>query len=92
MDFLDILTHWLNFLAPALAVAGLITIVTRILMRNRAATHSVWIQAAINCVVGVVALALGLWFFGRDGKMATYAALVLACASCQWLMQKGWKP
>jgi hypothetical protein len=28
----------------------------------------------------------GLWFFGHDGKMATYAALVLACASSQWWM------
>lgn len=91
MDFSDILTHLLNFLAPALAVAGLVTIVTRILTRNRAAGHSLWFQVAINSIAGVIALAFGLWFFGRDGKMASYAALVLSCASCQWLMQKGWK-
>jgi hypothetical protein len=25
--------------------------------------------------------AISLWFFGRDGKMATYAALVVTCAT-----------
>jgi hypothetical protein len=30
-------------------------------------------------------LALGLWYYGRDGKMATYSAMVLAAASSQWL-------
>jgi hypothetical protein len=91
MDFSDILTHLLNFLAPALAVAGLVAIVTRILMPNRAAAQSLWTQVAINFIVGAVALAVGLWSFGRDGKMASYAALVVCCASCQWFLQKGWK-
>lgn len=91
MDFSDILTHLLNFLAPALAVAGLVAIVTRILMPNRAVAQSLWTQVAINFIVGAVALAVGLWFFGRDGKMASYAALVVCCASCQWFLQKGWK-
>ena len=36
-------------------------------------------------------LLAGLWLLGRDGKVLTYAALVLATASCQWLLQRGWK-
>ena len=36
-------------------------------------------------------LVAGLVFFGRDGKMATYAALVLAIASSQWLLLRGWR-
>ena len=30
-----------------------------------------------------------LW--GRDGKMLTYAALVVACATCQWVLVRGWR-
>jgi hypothetical protein len=36
-------------------------------------------------------LAAGLWVFGRDGKMATYAALVVVVGSTQWLMGGGWR-
>ena len=39
----------------------------------------------------MAALAAGLWYFGVDGKMATYAALVVAIASCQWLSGRAWK-
>jgi hypothetical protein len=34
---------------------------------------------------------LGLWYFGHDGKMATYIGMVLLCASSQWLMQRDWR-
>ncbi len=43
----------------------------------------------MNCVAGVLALGLGLWFFGNDGKMASYAAMVIAIASSQWLVARG---
>jgi hypothetical protein len=42
-------------------------------------------------VAGLAALAAGLWYFGRDGKMAAYAALVLAVASAQWLVARAWR-
>ena len=35
-------------------------------------------------ILMVPALGLGLWLFGRDGKMASYGAMVVACASTQW--------
>jgi hypothetical protein len=45
-----------------------------------------------NSVCGLCALVAGLWFFGNDGKMASYLALVLASAASQfWLMQPGRK-
>jgi hypothetical protein len=31
-------------------------------------------------------LLIGLIGFGNDGKVVTYAALVLACATSQWLL------
>jgi hypothetical protein len=33
----------------------------------------------------------GLWFFGHDGKMASYGAMVLACATSQWVLLRGWR-
>jgi hypothetical protein len=42
-------------------------------------------------VAGAAAIVLGLWLFGHDGKMLTYGALVLACASSQWLQARGWR-
>ena len=91
MNLLDIFNHLLNFLAPALAVAGLVVLGARLVMRNRAVALALWTQLAVNFLVGALTLVLGLWFFGRDGKMASYAALVMGCASSQWLMHKSWK-
>jgi hypothetical protein len=45
----------------------------------------------MNSVAGALGLLGGLVFFGHDGKMATYAALVLSCASCQWVAAKAWR-
>ncbi|MEY3998468.1 MAG: hypothetical protein RLY60_1280, partial [Pseudomonadota bacterium] len=39
-----------------------------------------------NTVIGGVVLLLGLLWFGNDGKVMTYAVMVLACASTQWLL------
>ena len=42
----------------------------------------------VNSICGVCALLAGLWFFGNDGKMASYLALLVASAASQfWLMQ-----
>ena len=88
MGPLDFLNHLLNFVAPALAVGCLLALLAVIFTRKRPAARMLIAQAAINSVAGMVALALALWFFGRDGKMAAYAALVLVCASSQWLAMR----
>jgi hypothetical protein len=51
-----------------------------------------WVQSAINFTAGVAVLGAGLWHFGVDGKMATYAGMVAAIATTQWLCSRGWKP
>lgn len=48
-------------------------------------------MAGINALLGIVVLAMGLVLSGQDGRMMTYAALVLALGSCQWLMSGGWR-
>ncbi|OOG58586.1 hypothetical protein [Polaromonas sp. C04] len=91
MGPLDLLIQLLNFVAPALFVAIVTALASRLFERKGPAVHTWWAQVAINSVVGVAALLLGLWYFGHDGKMATYAALVLGCATSQWLMVRGWR-
>ncbi len=95
MNLWDALIHLLNFVAPALTLAFTLPFWARLMARfsdgKQAVSHSWLAQAAINFVAGVVVLAAGLWFFGRDGKMVTYAALVLVLASVQWGMGRGWR-
>ena len=86
---LDQLLHWLNFSYPALALGTLMALLGHVFARNRPAAPVLIAQVAINCIAGAAALIGGLWFFGRDGKMATYAALVLACASTQCWVRLG---
>ena len=87
----DLSIHLLNFAAPAAFVAALMLLFSRILWSKRPQALMWWSQLAINFAVCLTASVLGLWFFGRDGMMATYGALVLACATSQWVMQRGWR-
>jgi len=87
--------HLLNFVAPAAVVALLLVLSSRVFSRflapKRPVTQSIWAQVAIIFIVNVVVLAAGLVFFGNDGKMATYAAMVLAFALGQWVLARGWR-
>ncbi|MBI2769923.1 MAG: hypothetical protein HYX47_09890 [Burkholderiales bacterium] len=91
MGPLDLLIHLTSFAAPALAVALLVAAAARFLLPKRPGARIYLAQAAINFVAGLVALAAGLWYFGNDGKMLTYAGLVLACATSQWLASRAWQ-
>ena len=91
MAFLDQLNHLLNFCAPAFAVGILLAVFGSFVGKKSPSVPASSVQAAINCIAGVVALALGLWFFGRDGKMASYAAMLVATASTQWAGSRGWR-
>ena len=86
MSPLDTLIHLLNFAAPALGVALGVSLFSLLLMKNRTLSLAIYTQTAINFVVCLLALAAGLWFFGRDGVMATYGAMLLCVASSQWVM------
>ncbi len=90
MGFLDLSYHLLGFFAPALAVALLVALAARFIVPGRTPNRAWWTQAAINFIVGALVMAAGLWHFGVDGKMASYAALIAAVASCQWACSRGW--
>jgi len=91
MGSLDFFFHLLGFCAPAVAVAILVALAARVLSPRRAKYGPWWVQAAINSIAGVLVLGVGLWYFGVDGKMATYAVLVAVVASCQWVGSRGWR-
>ena len=92
MGPLDALIHLLNFMAPALCLAVLTPSLTRIFTRKVSIAPVWWAQVAINFAFCMLMLVSGLVFFGRDGKMASYAAMVLACASSQtWMLRKAWR-
>lgn len=89
MGFLALLNHVINFVAPALWLALLMPLLSRVFMKNRPVAFTMYRQSAIHFGVGVVALSLGLVLFGRDGKMLTYLAVVMSIATSQWVMGKG---
>jgi cell division protein FtsZ len=45
----------------------------------------------VNVTCGLAVLVGGLVMTGHDGKMATYAALVLVCATLEWALQLRFK-
>ena len=91
MPLLDLLVHALNFAAPAAFLAVLMPLLARLILRGKQARLNLWVQVLVTFAVCLAVLLLGLVFFGRDGKMATYAALVVLSASCQWVMVQGWR-
>ena len=91
MSVLDLLFHLLNFAAPALAVALLVAGAARVLLRRGPALLGWWASVALNSIAGLAVLGAGLAWYGRDGKMATYAALVLAIATTQWIASRAWR-
>ena len=91
MGSIDVVFHLLSFAAPALALALIMALAGRVLLPQQRVLLSSLGQLALNAVVGVAILALGLWHFGVDGKMATYAALVVGVAAAQWVGGAGWR-
>ena len=90
MSPVDFALHLLGFAAPALVVGVLAALAGRWLLP--AGRGPGWLGSIlVNTAVGLAVLVAGLWHFGRDGKMATYAALVLVVASVQWLAGRGWR-
>ena len=84
MGPLDALWHLLNFVAPALGVAVFASALAKLSWRRDLAAVP-WLRlAGWAAGAGVLALVAGLVLFGRDGKMATYGALVAASALALW--------
>lgn len=91
MNLKDVLLHLLNFVAPALVLAALLPLLSRLVLRKQTALLAWWGQFLANLVVGVVVLLACLWWLGRDGKMLAYALLTIAITTSQWVLLRGWR-
>ena len=79
--------HLANFALPALVLAGLLA--PAVTGRSGLSLPSLWRVWRWLAASGLLVLVVGLAVFGRDGKMATYAALVLVLASVAcWLQPR----
>ena len=91
MGIVDAFLHAINFMLPAAWVALLVTTLGRFLKQNRPVALAFIARAAINFIVCLGVLLIGLIITGRDGKMMTYMAMVLASATVQWIFSGGWR-
>ena len=84
MGPIDALFHLSNLFLPALALAALSAALAKLAWRRELAAvpwqRLAWPAALANCAVVLGALLL----LGRDGRMAMYAAMVVACTLTLW--------
>lgn len=84
MGPLDAVGHLLNLFVPAVLLAGLAAAGAKLLWRRDLAAVP-WRRLAGPAALACAAVTLlGLVWTGRDGRMATYAAMVVACALTLW--------
>ena len=84
MGPLDALWHLLNMLLPAVGLGAIAAGLSKLLWRS-ALRGVAWKRLAGWASAGAgLALLGGLVLTGRDGRMATYAAMVLASAGALW--------
>ena len=84
MGPLDALIHIANLLLPAVGLGLLSAALCKLLWRS-ALRGVAWRRlAGWACGAALLALLAGLAITGRDGRMATYAAMVLSSAAALW--------
>jgi hypothetical protein len=84
MGVLDGLWHLLNFFAPAVGVGVMAAWLAKLLWWRDLKSVSPWRMALWAVAASSLALVAGLLWTGHDGKMATYGAMVVACALALW--------
>ena len=85
MDALNLLWHIANFVLPALGVGALTAALCKLFWRKSLARTSWFTLAWQASAAGLAVLVAGLVLTGHDGRMVTYAGLVVACALVPWL-------
>lgn len=84
MGALDLTWHIANLFAVPLLMGLIATGLAKLFWRQALARvrwqRLAWAAAAATCLTALA----GLLIFGRDGRMATYGAMVVACAVALW--------
>jgi len=84
LDALGFLWHLANFLAPAVGVGALTAALCKLFWRKSLAKAPWFTLAWQSSLAGLVVLVVGVLWTGHDGRMGTYAALVVVCAFVPW--------
>ena len=85
MDAINLFWHLANFMLPALGVGALTAALCKMFWR-RSLARTRWFTLAWQAsVAGLAVLVAGLAITGHDGRMATWAGLVIVCALVPWL-------
>lgn len=87
MTAIAALGHMANFLAPALTVAVMLSLMPRLRL-NKARWRGFFRDTLWLTLAGGAVLLAGLIWFDRDGKMATYLALVMVQGSVAWFLRR----
>jgi hypothetical protein len=74
----------LNFFAPALGLGCIASALAKLFWRSELKRVAWWRLAAVASGCAAAALVGGLVVLGHDGRLATYAAMVLATALSLW--------
>jgi hypothetical protein len=86
MDFVDLLTHTANFVAPCIFVGFFMAMTAPRLFKTSPQRYTLLTRSLLNSLAALLAMTAGLWFFGNDGKMVSYLGMALASALSQlWL-------
>lgn len=89
MNFLDLVWHVVDFALPALLLGVFSATAAKGLWRGPLRSTS-WLRLSGGAVAAsLLACIAGLVLTGRDGKMLTYAVMVLACAASLWWCTRG---
>ena len=84
MGPLDVFWHLANLFAPALGMALIAPTLAKLLWRDALRAKPWAPLAAWVGLASAVVLAGALVLLGRDGRMATYVAMVLVSAAVLW--------
>ena len=84
MQPFDAFWHVTNFFAPAIVLGAIAATLTKLLWWRELGGVSAVRLWAWASGAAAIASAIGLVVFERDGRMATYAGMVLACAVALW--------
>lgn len=84
MGPLDALWHLLNFLEPAFGVPLIAAALTKLLWRRELKAVAFRSLFGWSAAAGVFVWLGGLLILGQDGRMATYAVLILVVGGTLW--------
>jgi dolichol kinase len=90
MSFFDLLNHIINFALPAISMGVMVPLFSRLIWRKTPSKRSLKSQMLTTSLACLAVSIAGLVVFSTDGKMATYMAVVVVAAACQW-WYLGWR-